>query len=525
MRIAAILTVLAALVVSNEGTSKQHSRTSVMDLFASLSHGVAGKVSEILFSEGTDGQAVGKDATAAVKGQKLKGIVNEFVQLCRETVAFADNNETSWLIPQSFKDSAGQVLGLALGSAESFEDQTAYRSTVEFMEYLGSEAERMLANGIRDRFVKTSVKKGLGTLSKSWKALEDRLDDLEGRKQFLREREAERKNDEERRNKILQELIEEEERAEKIPKVTKGKKKNAKKTERSSKPEERSSTTTTQVDEFEHEGTQDSAEQTPLVSGGMEVMQEDENPQSWETVERKPAVQRQAKPPKVENRFSERKPERSLAIDGGTNIRWNGPIRSILLKTTTITSTTTFPQATSTVSTTTTAMATTTATTTTITTTTTTTTTTATTTMITHVTTEAPTNVVPAVTLRRGNLFPKKQSRQTTPVLPIASSQSSEANQRPLSVEAKPFEPVVLPLIDPTTRFLCHLIHQSSFAFADIARVCDDVVRFSPDPHMQFAAVNTRNQIEYARQVIENLKLSSNNLVNLVNQITTLPPY
>jgi hypothetical protein len=63
-------------------------------------------------------------------------------------------------------------------------------------------------------------------------------------------------------------------------------------------------------------------------------------------------------------------------------------------------------------------------------------------------------------------------------------------------------------------RRLCGLLDQSAFKFGGIARVCDDVVRFSPDDRMRLQAKSVRDQLETAQSIVSNIRMSAASLLH-----------
>jgi hypothetical protein len=80
-------------------------------------------------------------------------------------------------------------------------------------------------------------------------------------------------------------------------------------------------------------------------------------------------------------------------------------------------------------------------------------------------------------------------------------------------------------VIDPLAWNLCHQIDQSAFGMTDIAIACDQVLQFAPNERMQYQAMQTRSQIEFIRQLIENLRFSAGELVNMAGEYTTPYPH
>jgi hypothetical protein len=94
----------------------------------------------------------------------------------------------------------------------------------------------------------------------------------------------------------------------------------------------------------------------------------------------------------------------------------------------------------------------------------------------------------------------------------------------PMVYFGPPVPPPAVPIIDPMIGQLCFLLDQSSLELTDLATVCNDVLRFSPDEASKFQALAIRNQLETARQIVENLRMSSASLAQMLPRPFTPPP-
>jgi hypothetical protein len=68
--------------------------------------------------------------------------------------------------------------------------------------------------------------------------------------------------------------------------------------------------------------------------------------------------------------------------------------------------------------------------------------------------------------------------------------------------------PPAVPIIDRVARQLALSIDQSAVVLSGLAGVCNDVAQFSPNDHIYYHASAMRNQIEIAREIIENLRIA-----------------
>jgi hypothetical protein len=114
-------------------------------------------------------------------------------------------------------------------------------------------------------------------------------------------------------------------------------------------------------------------------------------------------------------------------------------------------------------------------------------------------------------------------STTTTTIATVDPNQRIGRGRRREEFRTRP--PMPFPLVDPLARNLCQMVDQSAYGMTDIAIACDQVFQFAPNERMQYQAIQTRNQIEFIRQMIVNLRYSAGELVNMAQELTTEFPH
>ena len=97
-----------------------------------------------------------------------------------------------------------------------------------------------------------------------------------------------------------------------------------------------------------------------------------------------------------------------------------------------------------------------------------------------------------------------------------------------LSIEAQPFQPSEMtymearPVVEQFVRQLCYMSYGAGAALNDMGRLCQDIAHTSPNEAMAESAFAVAYKIHVIRQYIEDLRLSSHELVHMADLLPSI---